>query len=247
MIQKYSAFGVKDITPPKTLTSHGVDLHLIVGQGAGAVNVIVDAKYSGQNKPVTIYNISSFVNALKNEGEQLRANIVQARKAGLIDQATARGVYDQAKRGAVLPEVVPVGAAVDVGPKLKGIVSVTAVDTFAFISEKFQSVQVSKALAWGRYTQSLTRAVSKELARTVVPLYDEAKLFFEAGGPQYVAGVAETSLAAVSTLARQALPGVAGRVAALLTPMIAATLSGFTAFFALEGQAGGQGDEPSRR
>jgi RHS repeat-associated protein len=152
---KYSRVGkVTNITPAKQINTPGVDAHLIVGQGEAAVNVIGDVKYSGQPRPRNVSEVSSFENALKDSGRQLRENIISARRSGLIDKATARSAYEGAKRGyEVLEDVVVVGSnkGVSVGLKARQV-AITAVDTFAHVAEKVRSGRVGGVLSRGATT-----------------------------------------------------------------------------------------------
>jgi len=153
---------VTNITPPKEINSPGVDAHLIVGKGQSATNVIVDAKYSGKVRPQNVRKVESFMNSLRDNALQLRRNIINARRSGLLDKVTARAAYEDAHSGLVIKEVAVVGSNKDISSKLKNEgFSVTKVDTFPHIEERVQGTRFSRAL--GRNPKGMVTGMAKGL------------------------------------------------------------------------------------
>jgi len=156
---KYSNVGqVVDITPAKNVSAKGVDVHLVVGQGKAAVNVIGDIKhanvasssggslvYSGKEVPG---EISAFENAAKRNYGQLVHNIRQALARGSLDPATAYHAIQNAKAGLVLHEVVPSGYNTRVEQSIltRYQASTTQSDVFADAASHRESLELKREL-----------------------------------------------------------------------------------------------------
>ncbi|CAN5782747.1 hypothetical protein BH18ACI4_BH18ACI4_20010 [soil metagenome] len=180
---KYSKVGpVADVTPKKGITEPGVDQHLVVGEGKGAVNIKVDVKHSqAESRTGTskIFQgkesgggISSFDNAAANEHGQLVGNIRAARAAGKLDPSTAFHAIKSAKAGEVIPEVVLSGDNVRLAETTRARyqASVTAGDQFAEAVAHRESLEIRRALRPGavKSAAATTAGIAAPLIAQVV-------------------------------------------------------------------------------
>jgi RHS repeat-associated protein len=155
IVNKYQKAGpAVDITPEaKHVNATGVDAHIVAGEGAGAVNVIGDAKHAnvpskaGGSK-VFGGKVSSFENAAKQQHRQLVRNIREARKAGKLDPSTAYHAIENAKSGQVLHELGPSGYNTSVSKATvnKYQASVTPGEQFADAVAHREGLEIKKAL-----------------------------------------------------------------------------------------------------
>jgi len=154
-LNKYKQAGpAVDITPvAKHVNNPGVDVHIVAGEGEGAVNIIGDVKHSnvpsksgGSN--VFGGKVSSFENAAKNEHGQLVRNIREARRTGKLDPKTAYHAIDNAKSGHVLHELGPSGynTGVSKATLAKHQASVTPGEQFADAVAHRQSLEIKKTV-----------------------------------------------------------------------------------------------------
>jgi RHS repeat-associated protein len=226
LVAKYSSVDrVIDVTPfAKNVSTNGVDAHLVVGSGRGAVNVIGDVKHS--NVPSATGGshmfsgeaggrISSFQNAAKNDYGQLVRNLRAARASGTLDPATAYHAIESAKAGEVINEVVPSGynSAVSKAVVEKYQASVTPNDVFAEAAaqrEGLQLKEVTKGYKLGK--QANPETVFKNFKKATAQA--SAKPATAAGGSAPASTTAELGSATKARAPSSAVPkvGVAGQV-----------------------------------
>ena len=181
LIEKYSGVdSVADLTPTeKKINAHGVDAHLLVGQGKKVVSVIGDVKHSNEpsaNGGSKVFAgkessgiISSFENAQKNNYGQLVTNIRRARSTGQVDPATAYHAIEGAKAGEVIHEVVPSGYNTDVSKPITSRyqASVTHGDQFPDAVAHRSSLQIKAALSPTRSRPINVERIGNNIIRAI--------------------------------------------------------------------------------